>query len=1093
MRKSKKKLTLAIAACALTLTLAFGGTMAYMTDSEGVTNTVTVGQVSIDLEEPGYPGNDSDEVKNVIPNQEVIKDPQVENTGINDALVFLRVEIPLETYTDEDDGTWTQKKQDLFRLKDVSDQWELLRTETITGTDGKEKTSYVYGYKKALAKNSTTDKLFQKVQMKNAMESDLSGNVEDIVVTACAIQATDIPDIDLTPGSDGTIDKDALDQVYEIFLKQSGDAKARPADEGNKPQDASIGKINYELNGGTIKGAKKSYTAADYGYVPPTPTKKNYSFTGWEPENIPAGSTGNVTLTAKWTPTVLGSISYNLSGGSLDDKKTSYTVEDYGYTPSAPTKENYTFNGWSPASIPSGSTGTVTLTAKWTADVLGNISYNLDGGSISGEKASYTAEDYGYAPPTPKKNGFTFDGWTPKTIPSGNKGDVTFTANWIAETLGSIRYDLDGGTLTGEKTSYSSLDYGYTPPTPIKAGYKFTGWNPAKVPSNSTGDVTFTASWTEETSTFSSTLQNVIYNKNSTITAFRKSSVAPDLTNSSAKVVSTSDSDVPIYAWYEGSVLYWWSNAPHVNAPASMSSLFSRCGKLADISGVKDWDTHTTTSMSSAFYQCTALKDLSPLLNWNVENVTKMSGVFMGCSSIVNLHGLETWNTKQVNDLGSAFDACTSLADITALKNWNTAKVENMRYLFCDDTSLTSLSGLEKWDLRKVRTDRDYLYGTYDNTYNASELFKNCSSLNDISALANWDLSNITRMSSVFEGCKSLTSLSGLKNWNMGNKSLADQMFKDCRSLVDISALANWNTSKMYNIKEMFSGCQSLVDISVLARWDVSNVGYITAMFNDCRSIRDLSPLANWNMGKVSSAGEMFKNCRAISDLSPLANWDVGNMKDISDMFAMCISIPNVNALAKWNTSSVTNMSGLFVGDETLSDISGLSNWQTSNVTNISHMFSAGIDMATNQNYYVKNLTNVDALAKWDISSVTAMYYLFSECRNLSDISGLANWNTAKVTSMENVFYNCSLSDLTALAKWDTSKVTTMKEMFYRNYGLRTLNGLQNWNTAKVVSMNYIFAGCRNLKDVSAVSSWKRTSLRYSENAFQDCKASSPW
>ncbi|WP_456063915.1 BspA family leucine-rich repeat surface protein [Clostridium sp.] len=67
------------------------------------------------------------------------------------------------------------------------------------------------------------------------------------------------------------------------------------------------------------------------------------------------------------------------------------------------------------------------------------------------------------------------------------------------------------------------------------------------------------------------------------------------------------------------------------------------------------------------------------------------------------------------------------------------------------------------------------------------------------------------------------------------------------------------------------------------------------------------------------------------------------------------------------------------------------------------------------------------------------------------------------------------------------------RPVFSNNYGIRTLNGLQNWNTAKVVSMNYIFADCRNLKDVSAVSSWKRTSLKYSENAFQNCKASSPW
>ena len=150
-----------------------------------------------------------------------MKDPQIENTGNNDALTFLRVEVPQEMFTDGDDGTGAQKKQDLFRLKGVSDQWELLRTETVTGENGKAKTSYVYGYKKTLGKGATTDKLFQKVQMKNAVESDLSSNVEDIIVTACAIQATDIQNVNLTPGSDGNLSKDALDQVYTIFLNLS--------------------------------------------------------------------------------------------------------------------------------------------------------------------------------------------------------------------------------------------------------------------------------------------------------------------------------------------------------------------------------------------------------------------------------------------------------------------------------------------------------------------------------------------------------------------------------------------------------------------------------------------------------------------------------------------------------------------------------------------------------------------------------------------------------------------------------------------------------------------------------------------------------
>ena len=200
MRKSYKTLIASVIACTLVGTLAFNGTLAYLTDTEGATNVVTVGKVQIDLEEPGYPGNDSDDVKRVIPNQEIVKDPQVENTGNNAALIYLKVEIPQENFTEMGlDGTLGEKKmQDLFALKGLDGDWELVKTEPSTNADTqKTKTTYVYAYRKPLEKGATTSKLFDKVQMKNAIENDLSGNVEDIVITACAIQATDIPGEDL--------------------------------------------------------------------------------------------------------------------------------------------------------------------------------------------------------------------------------------------------------------------------------------------------------------------------------------------------------------------------------------------------------------------------------------------------------------------------------------------------------------------------------------------------------------------------------------------------------------------------------------------------------------------------------------------------------------------------------------------------------------------------------------------------------------------------------------------------------------------------------------------------------------------------------
>lgn len=71
-----------------------------------------------------------------------------------------------------------------------------------------------------------------------------------------------------------------------------------------------------------------------------------------------------------------------------------------------------------------------------------------------------------------------------------------FDDSAASEAIFRISYDLDDGTLTGQKYLYTKDDYGYTPPTPVKDGFGFTGWSPASIPDGSTGDITFTSSWT---------------------------------------------------------------------------------------------------------------------------------------------------------------------------------------------------------------------------------------------------------------------------------------------------------------------------------------------------------------------------------------------------------------------------------------------------------------------------------------------------------------------------------------------------------------------------------------------------------------------
>ena len=739
MRKSKKQLLRTLIACGLVVSVAAGGTVAYLTDAETATNTFTVGKVKIDLEEPGYPGNDSDEVKNIVPNQEIVKDPQIENTGNNDALVFLRVEVPQETFAELDAGNnvGEKKLQDLFKLKNVNDQWELLRTETVTGEGGKAKTSYVYGYKKTLGKGATTDKLFQKVQMKNAVESDLSGNVEDIIVTACAIQATDIQNVNLTPGSDGNLSKDVLDQVYTIFLNQSGNQTSRPSDKDDQNPTGKLGKISYALDGGTLAdGSLTEYGSANYGYTPPKPTKAGFTFAGWSPASIPTDSTGNITFTAQW-------------------------------------ERNQTSK-------------------------FGKISYELDGGTLAdGSLTEYGSADYGYAPPKPTKKGFAFAGWSPASIPADSTGNITFTAQW-------------------EESSTELLD-GESINVKMK---KLAG----------TGSAKYTT-------------------KNTTITAIQRTDEKPTkaVMADYNSLISTNASTKPVYAWFENGVIKWWSEAEDVNAGVNLSRLCYEMQNLTDISGLNEWQTGEVTDMSSMFYNCSKLTDLTALTNWQTGKVLYMYDMFKGCSNLTDLAELADWNTGNVTKMSGMFFGCSKLTDLTPLANWQTGQVLYMYDMFNGCSNLMGLAGLADWDTGNVTS--------------ISDMFLGCSKLTDLTPLANWQTGQVTAMGAMFKGCSNLTNLAGLANWDTGNVTGMSDMFLGCSKLTDLTPLANWQTGKVDNMNGTFDGCSELTDLTPLTNWQTGKVDNMSAMFRNCVKLTNTVGINSWNISKVRYFEKMFTNC----------------------------------------------------------------------------------------------------------------------------------------------------------------------------------------------------------------------------------------
>ena len=173
----KKIAILALALC-MVAAIAVTGTIAYFVDSEDATNTFTVGNVDIELTEPKWDSEGSEDAPEVYPTEALAKDPTVTNIGDNPC--FVRVSV---TGWDSLIQAGLSKNNITYRTDytdgKLGDNW-------VLHTDG-----YFY-YTKVLtteAPNNVTDALFDQIVIPADV---INGNGEteyNIDVKAYAVQA----------------------------------------------------------------------------------------------------------------------------------------------------------------------------------------------------------------------------------------------------------------------------------------------------------------------------------------------------------------------------------------------------------------------------------------------------------------------------------------------------------------------------------------------------------------------------------------------------------------------------------------------------------------------------------------------------------------------------------------------------------------------------------------------------------------------------------------------------------------------------------------------------------------------------------------
>ena len=268
-----------------------------------------------------------------------------------------------------------------------------------------------------------------------------------------------------------TLGKITKDYTFDITVKQGTFA------------------VTYENDGSyTDKTNAATYSVKALPVALVNPTKEGYTFAGWylndvKVTEIPAGTTGDIKLVAKWA-TVDYKIEYQLDGGvNAETNPATYTVLDK-VTLAEPTKTGYAFLGWYldnelVTEIAEGTTGDVEVEAKWEVANY-NITYNLDGGvNNEANPATYTVlEKVELAAPT--KEGYAFVGWylndvLVTEIAKGTAGDLELVAVWQADSY-NINYHLDGGVNNEANPSVFTTAEEVVLAAPTKEGYNFLGW-----------------------------------------------------------------------------------------------------------------------------------------------------------------------------------------------------------------------------------------------------------------------------------------------------------------------------------------------------------------------------------------------------------------------------------------------------------------------------------------------------------------------------------------------------------------------------------------------------------------------------------------
>ena len=355
---------------------------------------------------------------------------------------------------------------------------------------------------------------------------------------------------------------------------------------------------------------------------------------------------------------------------------------------------------------------------------------------------------------------------------------------------------------------------------------------------------------------------------------FKKSNVAPE-NLATATVVSTTNSDVPIYLWYDQvqKTIFWWSNADTVYANEDSNLMLANINDNA------------------------TLMQLIDMRGINTSRVKNMHHMFWTKDGLTKHINLDEFDTSNVEDMGYMFS--------TPYENNSTTAIDPIDFSRFDTRNLKIMPGmfagshLPSIDIRNFNTS---------NVTNMEHLFNGLKKVTDLD-LSGLDVKRVNNIGSLFARNPGLISLN-LSGWQLDSVHDMSYMFNQLHALNTLN-LTGFTTKNVVDMNHMFNECHNLTALD-LSSFDTRNVTDMNNMFRDDFALKNLN-LSSFSTSNVTNMKEMFRHSGVIYPLD-VSTFDTRKVTNMDGMFYWTLMAPENATLdiSNFDTRSLTSALGMF-------------------------------------------------------------------------------------------------------------------------------------------------------------------------------------